>query len=351
MVNRITTEAPPDLRARGVPQALCLVLEQGLAKHPAERQHDAAQLGRQLQAAQAILGEPVTPLPIDSVGPRPAASSPSPSGPHRDTPTPRLPATEVSGARSPNNLPRARSSLIGREAALHELAKLVGDGEIVTVVGTGGIGKTRLAIEVARGLQGSYPDGVWLVELAPLPDVDLVVHAVATCLRVRDEPGHHMLDTLTRTIRDRRLLLVLDNCEHVVGDAAALCHALLSASETLAILATSREPLRVEGERVWRIPTLDVPARDDLPVEVLAETSAARLFCERAAAIGGFALGPSPRPRSPSSLGGSTVSRWPWSWRRPSPRPSSRRRSWLSSTVASNCSSAATAPHQPASRR
>ncbi len=199
---------------------------------------------------------------------------------------------DVSGSRAPTNLPRARSSLIGRDDELGDVAALVSGGEIVTVVGSGGAGKTRLAIKVARRMRRPFPDGVWLVELAPLTNAELVVPAVAAAIGVREEPGEPLLDTLIASIRDRHLLVILDNCEHVVAAAACLCHSLLTASATVAILATSREALRVEGERVWRIPPLEVPDRDDLPVEAVARLGAVRLFCERARAEGDFVLRP-----------------------------------------------------------
>lgn len=202
----------------------------------------------------------------------------------------KAPVAVVPTARSRTNLPRPRSSFVGRDAQVTEVAKLMGAGELVSMIGPGGVGKTRLAIEVARRLHESYPDGVWLVELATLSEANLVGGAVASCLGVREEAGRQLLDTLIDSLRHQRLLLVLDNCEHLLAGAAKVTDALLAGSESISILATSREPLRVEGERVWRIPVLDVPNRDDLPLEVMAGIGAVRLFCERASAQGPFTL-------------------------------------------------------------
>ena len=190
----------------------------------------------------------------------------------------------------PTNLPTARSSFVGRHDELAALDKALSGPGLLTLVGPGGVGKTRLATEVARGLRPRYPDGVWLVELAPLSDPSLVPQAVAAAVGVREEPGRPLTDTLARALAPRRDLLVLDNCEHVVAAAAALADALLGAAPDLVILATSREPLRVEGEVVWPTMPMPVPAGDDLPAEAVAGIDAVRLFCERAGAQGPFAL-------------------------------------------------------------
>lgn len=193
-------------------------------------------------------------------------------------------------AEPPNNLPRTRSSFVGRQGDLDELEKLLGIPSLLTVVGPGGVGKTRLAVELARRLVGRFSGGVWLVELGSLRDHDLVPHAVAAALGVTEERDRSLLETLTAALAARRTLLLLDNCEHLIEAAAALADALLAAAGDLTVVATSREALRVEGEVVWRIPSLPVPAHDEASPEAALRFDAVRLFCERAEAHSGFAL-------------------------------------------------------------
>ena len=202
----------------------------------------------------------------------------------------RAPAEEATGEEVPHNLPAPRSSLIGRDDELAELEKLLTEGRMVTIVGPGGVGKTRLGVEIARRRRLQHLDGVWLAELAPVRDGALVAQAVASALDVREEPGQPIRDTLVRAIGDRHVLVVLDNCEHVVDAAAALVDALLNSSPTITVLATSREPLRIEGETIWAAPSLGVPAHDDAGPEALCGFDAVRLFVERATAQGPFAL-------------------------------------------------------------
>jgi predicted ATPase/DNA-binding CsgD family transcriptional regulator len=196
-----------------------------------------------------------------------------------------------------HNLPAPRTPLIGREdeaAAVRRLL-LESEGRLVTLVGTGGCGKTRLALWLAADLVDAFPDGVWLVELAPLSDPALVPQAVAAATGVWERPARSIEDGLVETLAGRQLLLVLDNCEHLVAAAAALAETLLSACPGLRLLATSREPLRIAGERAWRVPSLRAPdpAAALTPAALLA-FPAARLFVERAAAVDpGFALGES----------------------------------------------------------
>ena len=194
-------------------------------------------------------------------------------------------------AQPPHNLPAPRSSFIGRDDELNQLEKSLEAARLVTVVGPGGVGKTRLGLEVARRLLGDHADGAWLVELGPIREPALVPRAMAQALGVVEESGRALVDTLARALIGKRLLVVLDNCEHLVCAAAALVDALLGAVAGLRVLATSREPLRVDGETVWRISTLDVPATDDLGPEALMGFDGPRLFVERAASSGGFVLG------------------------------------------------------------
>src|SRR5215467_9859949 len=184
-----------------------------------------------------------------------------------------------------NNLPAQVSSFIGRDGELAEVRALVGGSRLVTLTGTGGAGKTRLALQVAAGLLEGSADGVWFADLAPLGDPDLVAVTVADVLGVRQEPGRPAVDTVAEAVGGRSLLVVLDNCEHVLDACAKLADALLRGCPNLSLLATSREPLGVGGERVYRVPSLGVPADGDTADAVWA-SEAVRLLADRAAAQG-----------------------------------------------------------------
>ncbi len=190
-----------------------------------------------------------------------------------------------------HNLPIELTSFIGREQELKEISALVGHARLLTLTGAGGSGKTRLALRAARQAAAGYPDGVWLVELAALADPALVAKTLAVTLGVRQEQDPP-IEALRRRLRTARMLIVLDNCEHLVQACAELVHALLSTCEGLRILATSREPLKVTGEVIWPVPGLAVPdsGKLSLPGE-LEGYAAVRLFAERAGAVmPGFAI-------------------------------------------------------------
>src|SRR5213593_107164 len=180
------------------------------------------------------------------------------------------------------NLPEAASELIGREAELGEVAALVTEHRLVSLVGAGGIGKTRLGLEVARHLLPRFPDGVFVVELAPLSSAELVPVAVARALGLTYVAETSSLEGVAGAVGSRKLLLVIDNCEHVIEAAARMVEALLRASPGVSLLATSRERLRVSGEYVYRVPPLDVPAEDNQDTEDVFRHGAIRLFVSRA---------------------------------------------------------------------
>ena len=179
-----------------------------------------------------------------------------------------------------HGFPAALTSFIGRAEPLREVAGLFSDHRLVTVTGPGGAGKTRLAVQVARQVAGQFADGAWLVELAPVADPAQVAAVVASTLGVREQPGLSAAEALARALPRQQVLLVLDNCEHVIAAAAALCAALLAACDDLRVLATSREPLRVAGEARYRLASLALPDLDDLAEAARAEAVA--LFAERA---------------------------------------------------------------------
>jgi predicted ATPase/DNA-binding CsgD family transcriptional regulator len=172
------------------------------------------------------------------------------------------------------------TSFVGRAGQVDEVAALLDEYRLVTVTGPGGVGKTRLAGEVARGVAGRFADGVWLVELAAVGEPALVPAAVAVALQVHQPPGTSIVAALGEVLARRQLLLVLDNCEHVAASAAELCGALLPAADDVRVLATSREPVGIAGEARYRLPALTVPGPDD-PAGA-AGSEAVALFADRA---------------------------------------------------------------------
>jgi len=193
---------------------------------------------------------------------------------------------------TPSNLPHALTTFIGRERELSEVRARLATTRLLTLTGMGGLGKSRLALEAAARLLDDYPDGVWLVELAHLRDPQGVAEALAAVLGVKPEPGRPVSEALERHVRDRCLLVLLDNCEHVLGACAELALRVLRAGPKVKVLATSREPLRVTGEATVAVPALAVPsvlaAGEPLAIEAY---EAVRLFVDRAtAAQPAFAL-------------------------------------------------------------
>ncbi len=182
-----------------------------------------------------------------------------------------------------HNLPVQVTRFFGREEELAQLVQRLGEQRLVTLTGSGGVGKTRLSLEAAGQVVSDFSDGVWLVELAPLTDPGLVPQHVAAVLGVRETPGRSMLDSLLTFLRDRQVLLVLDNCEHLLGACAQLAEALLRACPGLKVLASSREPLAITGEAVYGVRSLPFPDPDQLPpLEQLVEYTAVKLFIDRA---------------------------------------------------------------------
>ncbi|TJZ76407.1 LuxR family transcriptional regulator [Rhodococcus oryzae] len=188
------------------------------------------------------------------------------------------------------NLPIEPTSFVGRRPELAEAKRLLSVARLVTLTGIGGVGKTRLALRVAEDSRRAFEDGVWLVEFGELQDEALVPDTVATALGLREHPAHPPLVLLTEYLATRTLLLVLDNCEHLIDAVAKLTDSLLRSCPDLRILATSREPLVIGGEAVLRVPALTVPDATPTP-QALAGSEAVTLFVERAtAALPGFTL-------------------------------------------------------------
>ncbi|MEJ2735184.1 MAG: LuxR C-terminal-related transcriptional regulator [Anaerolineae bacterium] len=203
-----------------------------------------------------------------------------------------------------DNLPTQLTHFVGREQEAADIQQLLTEARLLTLAGPGGGGKTRLAIEVAATLADAYPDGIFWVELAPLTDGELVAPTVAAALNVRDQPGDPLDQVMASCLADKRLLLLLDNCEHIIDACATLVDALLRTCPHLQCLATSREPLGVSGEVVYSVPPLALPEAELLPepggppvrpdtdlIARLAQVESVSLFVDRAASIlPGFAL-------------------------------------------------------------
>ncbi len=166
------------------------------------------------------------------------------------------------------HLPVQLTSFVGRGAEIHDVRQTLVANRLVTLTGAGGAGKTRLAIQVAGQMATDFGDGVWYVELAPITDPDLVPVAMVGALGLADQPSRPTTETLIGFVRDRRMLVLLDNCEHLLDASAALITALLSACPRLTLLATSREPIGVAGEVTWQVPSLSL---DDEAIELFVD--------------------------------------------------------------------------------
>jgi len=179
-----------------------------------------------------------------------------------------------------NELPLQLTSFVGREAELETLEKVLAEVRLLTLTGSGGCGKTRLGLELARRVTASGDRGAWFVDLAPV-DAKAVTSAIAGALGLRDD-GRRMIDQIVDYLHDRDTVLVVDNCEHVIDAAADALRAVLTECATVAVIATSREPLGVAGETPWRVPRLSVPARGRSNPEEVRDSEAVRLFVDRA---------------------------------------------------------------------
>ena len=275
---RIASAAVPDLRKSGLDDDIASAVEAAMARDPGDRP-SMLELGIQLQALQASRGLAVTEIAV-------------PGGPHAE----RLPASAVAiPAVTPAPLarmPARLASFVGRDREMAELRTLLAEWRLVTLTGIGGVGKTTMAIHAARELTAEFPDGVWFVELADLRDGALLTDVAAAALGLRDYPGRSPSDVVAEYLAERRALVVFDNCEQLIDDAAKLAETLLMTCPRLHILATSREVLDIGFEAVLPVPPLGAPgAPDDSTLRTVAAYPAVALFVDRArAATPGFTL-------------------------------------------------------------
>ncbi|WP_433193093.1 protein kinase domain-containing protein [Nocardia sp. CA-107356] len=309
---RITADPLPDVRGHGIPDDIYDTVEQAMARDRGERPATAADFGERLRAAerrhklQVVDMAVATPdssaesrrgntdnsdevVSTSSTGtatePALAAVSTTPtstgrnSAPEHDPP---MPARQNS---RPGNLPLELTSFVGRRHELAQAKKALSACRLVTLTGMGGVGKTRLALRIATESRRAFADGTWLVELGELRDPALVASAVSTALGIRQDSGDPPLTILMNHLAEHQTLLVLDNCEHLVETIAPLAATLLHACAGLRVLATSREPLRVNGEMAIRVPPLPIPNTSWTPsLRGLPQYESVSLFAERAAA-------------------------------------------------------------------
>ena len=194
------------------------------------------------------------------------------------------PLTSLDNPDLPNNLPTLVSAFVGRDRELAEVRELISGSRLVTLTGAGGSGKTRLALQAGAEQTGRLADGVWLAELAPLTDGGQIPGTVAAVLGVQDSGGSQVTDAVVRALASQDTLLVLDNCEHLIEASAKFCEQVIRHAPRVRFLVTSREPLGIDGERVYRVPSLSLPARDADSTEEFTASDAVRLFAERAKA-------------------------------------------------------------------
>ena len=257
----LTTEPRPVSELRPtVPFGVVRAVARALAKDPAQRFQTAAQFA---EAVATIVSGGATPAVSDG------------------------------GTDTPNNLPRHRTRFIGRDRELAECARQLGETRLLTLTGIGGSGKTRLALRLAESMLPTFPDGVWLVDLASLIDPERVPATVAGAIGASESPDKSITEVILERLRGKRTLVVLDNCEHLLGAAAELADTLLAADDGARLVATSREGLGIEGERLFAVRSMSVPKDAKVDFQHLEEFDAVRLFVDRArAARRDFTVGP-----------------------------------------------------------
>ena len=263
---RITTEPVPDLRRDGLPDEVCALLERAMAHLPADRPASVVEFGDELRKAQRANGFAVDRMALSgevTTEPAPESGSWPAVRPHA-----------------------VITSFVGRRRELAEVKKAMTESRLVTLTGPGGVGKTRIAYELAERSRRAFRDGSWVVELASVEDESGLASIVVSSLAVADQSNRAPIRKLVDHLRERQLLIVLDNCEHLLAPVANLVDAMLAESPGLRILATSREPLGIGGEHTCTVPPLTTPPKDGvLTPERVDQYEAVRLLVDRARAI------------------------------------------------------------------
>ncbi|MFC9357416.1 protein kinase [Rhodococcus sp. NPDC057014] len=273
---RITTAPTPTLGEHGISEDVSAVIERAMAVAPGDRYGSAAELGDQLRLVQDRHGFALDDILVRT---EPGSSRPLGLG-SSPAPVSTGPSTGLVGK---GNIPAELTSFVGRHTELSEIKSLLSASRLVTMTGIGGVGKTRLALRVAAKLAPGFQHGAWLVELGELTDESLLSDVVAATLGIREAPATTRTDALIEFLRARNLLLIIDNCEHLIDAVAELAETVLRSCPDVRILATSREPLVIGGEAVFRVPPLTVPGRDHAPgPHTLPRSDAVALFTERA---------------------------------------------------------------------
>lgn len=285
LLSALTGRPAPDFHKPAIPDDVRMVLEQAMSVQPGNRPATAAEFGEELRIVQRRRGWPVDEMALNAELSAPGSIRPTPRNTHSQQ------RSVVSGAGSEfrqdptRNLPLDLTSFVGRRRELAETKKALSTSRLVTLAGVGGVGKTRLALQVARNFGRVFPDGTWLVEFSEFRDGSLVAEEVAITLGLRNLSIRPVLAMLIEYLSPRRILLVLDNCEQILDAIAEVTESLLRACPELRILATSREPLGVGGETVLRLAPLAVPDPEKPPsIRGLSSYDAVTLFTERACA-------------------------------------------------------------------
>ncbi|KXF49079.1 protein kinase [Rhodococcus sp. SC4] len=309
---RIATHSVPDLREQGISDDVSAAIERSMSADPHDRHASAAEFGEELRRVQHRKGFPVDEMAIRT-GPQESptgwnysrnssGSVEPPAGGFRSSfageHSLQSPAPDSDRVAPPSlqgrigNLPLELTSFVGRRGELTDTKKMLSVSRLVTLTGTGGVGKTRLALRAASDMRRAFADGVWLIELGELGDGQLLPDVVAAALGLRNQSARPAQDLVLEYLGPRHVLLLLDNCEQIVDATAALTEALLRNCPELRILATSRETLAIGGEAALRVPPLTSPSPDHPPpLQGLARYDAVTLFVERAtAAVPTFAL-------------------------------------------------------------
>nr|WP_235214438.1 protein kinase [Rhodococcus opacus] len=294
---RVTTQPIPDLRHLGVPDNVCAEIERAMSAKPEDRPSTAAEFGTRLRRMQRLNGCPVDEMAlITHREPHPTTESARPPLPdtageaiHSHTePALTVVSTATGQGLSPSprvrgNLPADLTTFVGRRHEVATTKSLLAESRLVTLIGIGGVGKTRLATKVAAESHRAFGDGVWLIELSELTDSDFLVDTVAFTLGIQEQPDKHRLHGLIEHLRSRQCMLVLDNCEHLIEATAAFTETLLKSCPELRILATSREPLGLGGETLHRVQPLATPdTRRIRSMQAMSQYDAVTLFLARA---------------------------------------------------------------------